>query len=458
MKCVLLAAAAIAGLSLNCAAQETVIRLHVQPMSAPQPALKYQLLPQLDELNPGNAAQNYLKCFMEQNAFFFSKQEVANRDRFETMPLVELPLATVRGYGGNALRQADWAARMESLDWQSLGNIQSGGMEAPPSEIGPIQVLAKALHVRFRGEVADRQFDKAIHTAKTMFALSRHLGEHPTEVANLVGLWLAHLGLNTLEEMVQQAKCPNLYWALTDLPSPLVDLRKGVQGEQTMVAAELRAIREDSPMTEAELDALISRLSGVISFSREQAGQPPRSIRAALRAAAKDAQALRAARERLVQSGCKEEMAGKFPPLQIILVDQKHRYVIERDERLKLLPVPVWQADTSVATEKGAGAAKWPLVDLLPNIGKLRAEEAELERQVAVLRYVEALRLYAAGHDGKPAASPAEVLVPLPLDPVTGKPFDYSVDGTTAHIRGEQLPVKGKKAGGGVYYSVTFHK
>ena len=34
--------------------------------------------------------------------------------------------------------------------------------------------------------------------------------------------------------------------------------------------------------------------------------------------------------------------------------------------------------------------------------------------------------------------------MPLPLDPVTGNPFAYSVDGTTAHIRGESLPEKGK--------------
>ena len=70
---------------------------------------------------------------------------------------------------------------------RASASIQSGGIEAPPSEVGPIQVLAKALHVRFRAEVAERKFDDAIRTAKTMFALSRHLGEHPTEVANLVG-------------------------------------------------------------------------------------------------------------------------------------------------------------------------------------------------------------------------------------------------------------------------------
>src|SRR5260370_28008483 len=139
---------------------------------------------------------------------------------------------------------------MDTIDWQSLASIQSGGIEILPAEVGPLQVLAKALHVRFRAEIAEQHFDDAIHTAKTMLALARHLGEYPTEVANLVGLWAAHLGMSALEEMVQQPGCPNLYWALTDLPVPLVDLRKGVQGERTLVAAELRAIRDDAPMTE----------------------------------------------------------------------------------------------------------------------------------------------------------------------------------------------------------------
>ena len=49
------------------------------------------------------------------------------------------------------------------------------------------------------------------------------------------------------------------------------------------------------------------------------------------------------------------------------------------------------------------------LSSLLPSIAKLRAELAELDRQVALLRYVEAIRLYAAAHDGKPAARPADM-------------------------------------------------
>ena len=73
-------------------------------MPAPKPALKYQLLPEVRELNPGNAAQNYLKCFMEQRSFFFTKESAADRARYQTMPLAELPLDKLRDYGGSALR------------------------------------------------------------------------------------------------------------------------------------------------------------------------------------------------------------------------------------------------------------------------------------------------------------------------------------------------------------------
>src|SRR5262249_7608222 len=151
--------------------------------------------------------------------------------RFQSMPLAELPLDQLRNYGGVALGRADWAARLTTIDWQDLEHVEKRVAGQLPPEVGPLQVLAGALQVRFRAEAADRRFDDAVRTAKTMFALSRHLGEHPSEVGNLVGLWAAHVTLNTLAEMVQQPGCPNLYWALTDLPAPLVDLRKGVQGE-----------------------------------------------------------------------------------------------------------------------------------------------------------------------------------------------------------------------------------
>ena len=83
-----------------------------------------------------------------------------------------------------------------------------------------------------RAEVALGRFDDALRTAKTMFAMSRHLGEHPTFIGNLVGIAIANTAIGPLEEMLEQPGCPNLYWALTNLPNPLVSLDKGMEGER----------------------------------------------------------------------------------------------------------------------------------------------------------------------------------------------------------------------------------
>src|SRR5262249_52025529 len=105
-----LAALTLIALPVASLAGATLIKLKVRPMAAPKPVLKFQLLPEVRELNPGNPAQNYLKCFAEQRNFFYSKEARAERMRYLSMPLADLPAEKLRQYGGSALRQADWAA------------------------------------------------------------------------------------------------------------------------------------------------------------------------------------------------------------------------------------------------------------------------------------------------------------------------------------------------------------
>jgi hypothetical protein len=438
---VLIVAVALAALPLSSRAGETVVRLNVRPMAAPKPALKYQLLPEVRELNPGNPAQWYVRSFQEQRNFFFSKEATAERARFRSLPLASLPADKLRTYGGGALTQADWGARLDTLDWAATQRVQTEGLDLLLPELGPIRILGAALQVRFRGQAAGRHFDEAVGTAKTMFALARHLGEYPAEAANLVGLSVADLALDTLEEMVQQPGCPNLYWALTDLPAPLVDLRKGFQGQRAQIAAEFKALRDDAPMTEAEADELVSRLSGAIGFAREQAGQPPRNLRGELKARVQDPERVRAARARLVEGGVGWTVIWRLPPVQVILLDEKREYEARRDEALRLLGLAPYQIDP-LAGGGGRGHGGDELfADLLPHVLTVRRAQARLEQRVALLRHVEALRLYAAGHDGRLPAALSEIGMPLPAGPFTGQPFDYRLEGPVAHLGGGQYEV-----------------
>jgi hypothetical protein len=467
MNGVLLATVLLAVTPLDAGSAETVVHISVRPMPAPKPALKYQLLPELRELNPGNAAHNYLKCFAEQRNFFFSKQAVAERARYRSMPLGELPAEELRDYGKFALRQADWAARLDTVDWQLTQHLQAEDLDLLHPEVGRLQALAEALQVRFRAQVAGRHFEDALNTAKTMFALARHLGEYPREAANLVGLSVAEMALATLEEMVQQPGCPNLYWALSDLPCPLVELRKGLQGERARMATDLRLLRDDAPMTEEQLEKFVSQLSGRLGFARVQAGQVPRNLRAMLAERVKNLDQVAAARQRLVDAGDAGELIENFPllqailhdslpswlgqsrslqrflPLQIIVLDEKRDYEARWDENLKLLGLAPWQMDAMNASNAPECCEDNVFAGLLPPIREARRLQASLEQRIALLRHVEALRLYAATHGGRLPEKLADLSVPLPFDPFTGKPFRYEVEGTAAQIRGS--PPRGEE-------------
>ncbi|AMV24730.1 hypothetical protein VT84_10065 [Gemmata sp. SH-PL17] len=446
MTAILLAAAAVAA-----PVAAPTVRVTVQPMAAPKPALKYQFLPEIRELKAGNAAQWYLRSFMEQRSFFFSKEGTAQRVRYQGMTLKELASEPLSNYGGSALTQTDWGARLDTVDWQVLDRIQAEGPDLRLPELAPLHLLAASLQIRFRVEVARGEYDDAIRTAKTMFALARHLSDYPTTAANRIGLTIADMTLDTLWEMIQQPGCPNLYWALTDLPCPLVELRKGVQGDRALVDTELRAFRDNSVLADTEVEDLVSRLSGRAGYIREQAGLPPRNLRAALAARAKDATGVRDARRRLIESGLGKNAVEGFDPVHVVLLDDKRDYEVRRDEEIRLLGVKAWEMD-AIPREKHA--ADGLFTDLVPRIADTRRAQARFEQRVALLRHVEALRMFAAAHDGKLPNKLDDAGVPLPVDPFTGKPFAYVLEGGVAKLRGSAP----KRDGHALSYEVIVQK
>jgi hypothetical protein len=52
----------------------------------------------------------------------------------------------------------------------------------------------------------------------------------------------------------------------------------------------------------------------------------------------------------------------------------------------------------------------------------------------------------------------SEVTVPLPVDPITGQPFHYRVEGATAHLRGSPPPGLEKDPNFNVHYEVTIQR
>ncbi len=407
---------------------ETLVRLTVAPMAAPKPALRYLLLPELKEMTPGNPIPNYLRCSFEVES---------------SRPTDVL--------AGAALRLADRAARMDRPDWQILLKCRTDGIGLLLPDVQKMRTLAASLQERFRREVSVGRFDEALVTAKTLFAMSRHMSEHPTLIGDLVGIAIAYVAIAPLEEMVQQAGCPNLYWALTNLPDPLVPLDRGMEGERMLLRGEFRELDEKDPMSPDQIGKLVRHLR----FT----GDGP-ATREWLEARVKDKAGVRAARRRLVEYGLPAERVERFPVAQIVFLDAWYEFEVQRDEVMKLANLPSWQFEAQFRQNHWRPSqATGPFARLfIPALERVRRAQGRLQQRIALLRHVEAFRQYAADHAGRFPTRLADVTVPLPDDPFTGKPFRYTLEGATAHLRGCPPPGEEKNAAYNVHFEFSVQR
>src|SRR5690606_29899023 len=66
---------------------------------------------------------------------------------------------------------------------------------------------------------------------------------------------------------------------------------------------------------------------------------------------------------------------------------------------------------------------------LLPAVSAVRSASVRLEREMAALQTIEALRMHAARHGKWPMRLADVTCVPVPKNPATGESFMYELDG-----------------------------
>jgi hypothetical protein len=147
------------------------------------------------------------------------------------------------------------------------------------------------------------------------------------------------------------------------------------------------------------------------------------------------------ARKELVTRGWSKADADAMPAAQAVILRAVARHRELWDDQVKLfhLPYPAAAAGMETAQNRLAGMVKLSPDDVLframsvvyASLPKVHFAHARLERRVALLRAVEAVRLHAATTNGGLPESLAEVKVPVPDDPLTGKPFGYTKAGAT---------------------------
>jgi hypothetical protein len=459
-------------------------RLVVHPAKEPMPALKYQLAFELRDQTPGNAAVQYFRAALvyeaKRNELGVEKrrEQVQRLEQWRGMSLADLPRAEMRAFFDHykpVLVLLERAARCQHCDWEVVDAVRRDGFGALLPELQQIRGLAALLQDKARLDMAEGNLDQAARTLRIGLTLVRDCGESPLLINSLVGFALGQIMLGQLDQFVQQPGAPNLYWALTDLPHPLVDLRRTFQGERIVVDSLFPGMREAlakariDHVSPAEAELIVDRLITLLSLG----GRGGRPVAGGIKPEvgkkfiAEAVEKMRpAASEYLKDRGWPGDQVNALPGIVVVVLHQIGEYDQFFGEISKWPHVPYWQARASLQeTEdqvqrlvaKSHTDETFSLVHLmLPTAQRVYLANVRAERKVAALRCVEAVRLYAAAHDGKPPAKLDDVKeVPIPLDPFTGKPFTYNVEGDKAVIEGPAPDGENKTADKHIRYEVT---
>jgi hypothetical protein len=246
---------------------------------------------------------------------------------------------------------------------------------------------------------------------------------------------------------------PNLYWALTELPDPPVDMREAIRmeldfGPRMFPFLDNAETTDHSP---EEWNRLFTKTFVDLQF----AGAPVSLFGITPSAQDKTVSGVLAtavgllgythAKERLVAEGMDKDRVEKMSVGQVMAIYSERNYRYTANSFEVLWYMPFWESrerakeiENKLANAgMASGSANrelLPMVSLLmPAMQAARGAQVRSERDIAAMRVIEALRMHAAENAGNLPATLADIsAVPVPLNPATGKPVVYRLEGGTA--------------------------
>jgi hypothetical protein len=202
--------------------------LTFSPAKATETAQKYRLLPTKEEQIDADAVALYQKAIQSLPQDYQPKQF----SDWRSLPPDQLPVKEVESAMEKLKPTLDLlsqAARSKTCNWPFIkpGQAQQKLMD----DLSKYRQFAFILDVQAKLEIAQGRYGQAMETLKTSNAMANQLGNGPTLIQGLVGIAIAAVNQKRIEQWIQSDNAPDLYWALEDMPQPLVDVTKAIKIE-----------------------------------------------------------------------------------------------------------------------------------------------------------------------------------------------------------------------------------
>lgn len=447
-------------------------KLTVSSAAEPKPALKYHLLtPAVDQVQ-GNAATFYYKVLAHEGIDPIDELSklIGNEEKFAELfeaPLSKLPLDEARkqtawmddDYG-------DWleqAARCDHCQWEDL--VRQRGIYTLLPQAQKMRSLARAIALRARLQIANKEYDKAIKTLRWGYALSRHMGHAPSLVQSLIGMAIGTTMDDQVRILMEQDGAPNLYWALSEVAAKPIEIREGFSYESQFWEFTVHQLRDldQRTLSDAEALKLADDVFAIVEMSKSNMRSNPLApphVGLLVWAVQQYPQA----RDYLLAHGYSASQLDEMPVLQVALLHDRRRSEQWRDDQFKWAALPDdeldWALLHEIDDERTIKASEGsPFGMAIPATRRVVSARMRGQRQTDLLRVIESLRWYAAEHGRWPDRLDQIVAVPVPNDRMTGKPFDYQLrDGVATLNPNEKMTTNAEYWAGAARYELTLRK
>jgi hypothetical protein len=432
------------------------VRKTIVSAAPASPHPRCRLLPSLLEQEPGDA----FPLFAE---IEFALGEVPARD--EDAVRKETSREDLRGVlrrYEKVLALVEKAALRTRCDWGPLtAQLRRGEVRCSPL-LDKVTRAFELLPLQARWHLLEDRPAEAIRATGRCLRIALWLSEGPDLSGKRIGWSLLFRCLDGIDEAMEHPRCPNLYWALTELPRPLWSLRSEGEVQRLRLWGGFPGLHRlvENPAAELPGGAEMA-VWGKTVRELVQDGLLPQPVLdmqlMALRLYLQDP----ASRDVLLRRGYPAERIDAWPRLVRALLPALLDADARMGEAQLAWALPAADArprcvSLDLQVEKERSRQFTDLAPALPlNLALLSCEGmlvqvTALERRLEVLRTIEALHLEAHTTGRFPARLADITAVPVPTDPVTGKPFRYGREGNEAVLDVGSISFPG----GGWYHRV----
>ena len=424
-----------------------VATLSVTPRSAiGTDRFRYRLKVLPSETVPGNAAMNYASAFA---GYSFFKNDRANFKEFKEdysewsggkislsdIPLEKLKVACSRFDEfiddhiavATRCRECDWGVAIEDLRGKQLLQMDFPAIRSASS-------ISWTLVLKTRAAIKQGELEEATDLLRMHYTLAKNVSRLNNSIAILTAVQCLSRANMTLLELVAQPDAPNMYWAIAQLPHPIIS---GVAAMETQLSMFENLMPEFTEIDESQWSDQRWKRVAIEVFETladaktlgSASGETGEKLDAKALFLKASLAGVTTAKKRLLAAGTDAMKIEKMSVSQIMLLDAKHEYEKAKSEFQTMIYMPI---PDSILMQRRRNEAYSP-ESLQNNLGanifntfgplNLHLQVAAVQQELDLIRIIEAMRLHAAETGSLPLSLDEIKSVSIPLDPVTGKPF-----------------------------------